>query len=76
LFDDLTGFSAYEDIDVTTYISITQTDPAASPVWSAYQPFVAGDFYGRAFRFRVELNSSSPSVTPSITSLVARVQYN
>lgn len=76
LFDDLTGFSAYEDIDVVTYISTTPDNPAGTPTWSAYQPFVAGDFYGRAFRFRVELNSYSLNVTPSITSLIARVQYN
>jgi hypothetical protein len=76
LFDDLTGFSAYEDTDVITYISTTPDNPAGTPTWSAYQPFVAGDFYGRAFRFRVELTSSSPNVTPSITSLIARVQYN
>jgi hypothetical protein len=76
LFDDLTGFSAYEDIDVVTYISTTPDNPAGTPTWSAYQPFVAGDFYGRAFRFRVELKSYSPNVTPSITSLIARVQYN
>jgi hypothetical protein len=76
LFDDLTGFSAYDDTDVVTYISITNDNPAGTPTWSAYQPFVAGDFYGRAFRFRVELNAYSPNVTPSITSLIARVQYN
>jgi hypothetical protein len=76
LFDSLTGFSAYEDTDVVTYISTTPDNPAGTPTWSAYQPFVAGDFYGRAFRFRVELQSYSPNVTPSITSLIARVQYN
>lgn len=76
LFDDLTGFSAYEDIDVITYISVTNDNPAGTPTWSAYQPFVSGDFYGRAFRFRVELNSYSADVTPSISSLIARVQYN
>lgn len=76
LFDSLTGFAAYEDIDVVTYISTTPDNPAGTPTWSAYQPFVAGDFYGRAFRFRVELNSYSANVTPSITSLIAKVQYN
>lgn len=76
LFDSLTGFAAFDDIDVVSYISFTNDDPAGTPSWSAYQPFVAGDFYGRAFRFRVELNSTAPNVTPSISSLIARVQYN
>ena len=76
MFDDLTGFSGYDDIDVVTYISTTTDNPAGTPTWSAYQPFVSGDFYGRAFRFKIELNSSSPNITPSVGSLTARIQYN
>ena len=75
LFDDLTGGSQFSDTDVLTYISITQQDPAGTPTWSPYQLFKAGDFYGRAFRFRVELKSQTSGVTPSISGLVARVQY-
>lgn len=76
LFDDLTGGSQFADTDVLTYISITQQDPAGSPTWSAWQLFKAGDFYGRAFKFKVELKSESSGVTPSISGLTARVQYN
>lgn len=76
LFDDITGGSQIPDTDVLTYISITQQDPAGTPTWSPYQLFKAGDFYGRAFRFRVELKSQTSGVTPSISGLVARVQYN
>lgn len=75
LFDDLTGGSQFADTDVLTYISITEQDPAGTPTWSPYQLFKAGDFYGRAFRFRVELKSQTSGVTPSISGLVARVQY-
>lgn len=75
LFDDFTGGSQFADTDVLTYISITQQDPAGTPTWSSYQLFKAGDFYGRAFRFRVELKSQTSGVTPSISGLVARVQY-
>jgi hypothetical protein len=75
LFDDLTGGSQFSDTDVLTYISITQQNPAGTPTWSPYQLFKAGDFYGRAFRFRVELKSQTSGVTPSISGLVARVQY-
>lgn len=75
LFDDFTGGSQFSDTDVLTYISITQQDPTASPIWTPYQLFKAGDYYGRAFRFRVELKSESVGVTPSISGLVARVQY-
>jgi hypothetical protein len=75
LFDDLTGGTQFADTDVLTYISVTQQDPAGTPTWSAWQLYKAGDFYGRAFRFRVELRSSTSGVTPSISGLTARVQY-
>ena len=76
LFDDFTGGTQFADTDVLTYISITQQDPAGSPTWSPYQLFKAGDFYGRAFRFQVVLNSQTVGVSPSISGLTARVQYN
>jgi hypothetical protein len=76
LFDDFTGGSQFADTDVLTYISVTQQDPAGSPTWSPYQLFKAGDFYGRAFRFQVVLNSQTVGVSPSISGLTARVQYN
>jgi hypothetical protein len=76
LFDDFTGGSQIADTDVLTYISITQQDPAGTPTWSPYQLFKAGDFYGRAFRFRVVLKSQTAGVSPSISGLTARVQYN
>ena len=76
LFDDFTGGTQFADTDVLTYISITQQDPAGSPTWSPYQLFKAGDFYGRAFRFQVVLKSEAVGVSPSISGLTARVQYN
>ena len=76
LFDDFTGGNQNADTDVLTYISITEQDPAGSPTWSDYQLFKAGDFYGRAFRFQVVLNSQSIGVSPSISGLTARVSYN
>ena len=74
-WDDWSGSSGVADIDVISYISITQQDPAGSPTWSAWQRFKAGDFYGRAFKFKVELTSTTAGVSPSITGLTARVQY-
>ena len=75
-WDDWTGGSQYADTDVVTYISFTNQDPAGTPTWSAYQPFKAGDFYGRAFRFKIDLESYTTGVSPSISGLTARVQYN
>lgn len=75
LWDDWSGSSGIADVDVVAYISVTQQDPAGTPTWSAWQKVIAGDFYGRAFKFKVELTSAAAGVTPSITGLTARVQY-
>lgn len=76
LFDDFTGGSNYDDTDVVMYIRSTNTDPAASPVWSPWTIYKGGDFYGRAFQFKIDLVSKVAGVTPSITALTARVWYN
>jgi len=76
LWDDWTGGTQFADTDVVTYISFTNQDPAGTPTWSAYQPFKSGDFYGRAFRFKIQLLSQTTGVSPSISGLTARVQYN
>lgn len=76
LFDDLTGFNTIADTNVLTYISITNDDPAGTPTWSEYKLFRVGDFYGRAFRFRAVLKSTTDDVTPAITGLEAVVEYN
>lgn len=36
--------STVDDCDVTLYAATTQTDPAGSPVWSAWTPFNVADF--------------------------------
>lgn len=76
LFDDFTGGSNVDDTDVIMYIRSTNTDPASSPVWSDWTIYKGGDFYGRAFQFKIDLVSKVAGVTPSISTLTARVWYN
>ena len=76
LFDDFTGAAQFADTNLLFYISTTPDDPAGTPTWSDYKQFRAGEFYGRAFRFRVVLKSTAADVTPAITSLSAIVEYN
>jgi hypothetical protein len=76
MFDDLTGGSNIADTDVLMYIQTTNDDPAGTPTWSAWTLYKGGDFYGRAFRFKIELKSTTSGVTPSISALTARVWYN
>lgn len=76
LFDDLTGFNQVADTNVLFYIATTSDDPAGSPTWSDWQQFRAGDFYGRAFKFKIVLKSTSVDVTPSVDTLQAIVEWN
>lgn len=76
LWDDLTDGEDIVDTDVEFYVSTTSDDPSGTPTWSDYVQFKAGDYYGRAFRFRVKLISTGDGVTPSIGELTARVRYN
>lgn len=66
----------FADHNVLFYISTTNDNPASSPTWSDYKLFKAGDFSGRAFRFRVVLVSEAENVSPSIDELTAVVEYN
>jgi hypothetical protein len=76
LFDDLGGSSQFADTTVTTLVSITQDDPAGTPTWSDYSPIKIADISARAFRFKVVLLSTADNITPSISELIAYVEYN
>jgi len=68
-----TGTPASATTDVDLYVSSTQDDPAGSPTWTAYRPFVVGSYTARAFRFRAELTSTDSQETPAIDELVAEI---
>ena len=76
LFDDLSGGSSFADTDVVAFVSTTDDDPSGTPTWSAYKRFRASDLSARAFRFKVELQSTADNVTPAIDQLTARVRYD
>jgi hypothetical protein len=56
-------------LDVRT----TEDNPAGSPVWSGWQPFVVGDYTARAFQFRAVLTSTQFGITPVVTGLSVQV---
>jgi hypothetical protein len=76
LFDDFTGGSNIADTDVLMYIRTTNDNPAGTPTWGPWMLYKGGDFYGRAFQFKIDLLSTTSGVTPSISGLTARVWYN
>ena len=75
-WDTWTTGQQVADTDVKAYISTTNDDPAGAPAWSDWREFQAGDFYGRAFRFRVQLLSTDDVISPAIDQLVAHVGYD
>mgnify|MGYP001193927301 CR=1 FL=1 len=75
LFDDLTGGSSFSDTNVIQFVATTNDDPAGSPSWSDFKRFRAGDFSGRAFKFKVELQSTADDITPALNQLAATVRF-
>ncbi|MFA7287331.1 MAG: host specificity factor TipJ family phage tail protein [Melioribacteraceae bacterium] len=51
----------------------TNDDPSATPTWSGWQPFIVGDYLARAYEFRLNLISTSSSITPDVSSLSVRI---
>jgi predicted phage tail protein len=50
-----------DSVNATLYLRRTDDNPAGSPVWGEYQPFVNGTFLGRAFQFKAVMASSDPA---------------
>ena len=76
--DDLYAIpNLYGDVEGKTdawlEISTTNDDPAGTPAWSDWMPFIIGDYTARAFRFRVYGQGTPPSITPVITRVVIGV---
>jgi len=74
LFDqaDIFGISS-TNIGVELQLATTADDPAGSPVWSAWQPFVIGDYDFRAIKFRAILTSSEFAISPVLEALTLAI---
>lgn len=51
--------TALNDCEAVLNIAITNDDPAGSPTWSSWRPFMVGDFNCRGAKFRLDLSSGS-----------------
>jgi hypothetical protein len=76
LWDDLTETGNFADTNVKAFVSTTNDDPAGSPTWSNYLPLRVSDISARAFRFKINLESDTSGITPSVLELAAIVQHN
>ena len=52
----------------------TDTDPAGSPTWTAWNRLVTGDFTCRAFQFRLQMTSADTTVNIHVSSLGVTAQ--
>lgn len=58
------------------WIRWTDTDPAGSPTWSAWERFVIADFNHRAFQFQLSLTSLDPAYNVQVTALSVTSAFN
>jgi hypothetical protein len=76
LWDELTETGNFADTNVKAFVSTTNDDPAGSPTWSNYLPLRVSDISARAFRFKINLESDTSGISPSVLELAAIVQHN
>jgi hypothetical protein len=67
--------AAFGDVSVTIYVRATPDDPAGSPTWGSWQVAASSDVVGRAFEFKAELASTNTNFSPSVITLLGKVEY-
>jgi hypothetical protein len=67
--------AAFGDVSVTVYVRATPDDPAGSPTWGSWQVAASVDIVGRAFEFKAELASTNTISSPSVITLLGKVEY-
>lgn len=70
---DFDGLPAGAVATATIECRITSDDPAGSPTWSGWLPFLAAEFTARAYQFRARLESNDASVNIKVTSLAVTI---
>jgi predicted phage tail protein len=55
-WDDIDG-AVVDDCDVVLYAALTDDNPAGSPTWGPWQPFLVSDFTCRAAKFKLDFIS-------------------
>lgn len=72
-WDDIDG-SAINDVDATLYLATTNDNPAGSPTWGAWTPFMVADATCRAAKFRLDLSSSNPTHNIAVSTLAVDIK--
>lgn len=73
--DDWSNFDGEPSDKLTAQLELrtTDDDPVGSPTWSAWQPFLVGDYHCRAYEFRVVVTNEDANYNISITKLSVTV---
>jgi len=66
--------NTYDDVEVQLQIATTNDDPSGSPTFSDFQNFRIGNYFGRAFKFRLLVTSGDVTHQVYITSLSATLE--
>ena len=66
---DIDGLTGGILAGVVLEIATTNDDPAGAPAWSAWAPFVFGDYQARAFKFRLRFSSQDVNTNAFVTGL-------
>lgn len=76
LIDDWDAIDGNEvnDCDVTVYARTTNDDPAGTPTWGVWTPFMVADFACRAAQFKAVLTSGAPTHNINVEQLRVTVQ--
>jgi len=63
--------NSYDDAEVSLQIASTNDNPSSNPTWSSYQNFRLGNYYGRAFKFKLNATTGDTTHQIYISSLSA-----
>ncbi len=66
--------NTYDDVEVQLQIATTNDDPSGSPTFSDFQNFRIGNYFGRAFKFKLLVTSGDVTHQVYITSLSATLE--
>ena len=67
--------AAFGDVNVFVYVRATPDDPAGTPTWGAWSLANGATVVGRAFEYKAELISTNTNFTPSIITLIGKIEY-
>lgn len=71
---DWDGVTNINDCDATLFVRVTNDNPAGSPTWGPWTPFVVADFTCRALQFKVVMSSAAAQYNIVIKTLTVHAK--